>query len=381
MTILPPTATGTPFEHHTWEAFTAVTGPSHVSLDWVSHTQSLDNIDTTPETMAYSASHTPADALLQSPFILNTSAMCHISSIKSDFKALHPIALHPITSIGGAHVHATGLGSIELCIASGHKVVLEDVLYVPTSTIRLVSILCLNHSGGYTSSFNGNSCWVTNTAGATVLQGTIIESRHLFSLTLQSPHIGHICPTISENSTHYTARTPNLETWHQCLGHCNNEAIIDIACKNAVQDMHIDLSSTPPCCNHCILGKQTRLAVPKVQEGDKATCPLERVFIDLCGPMPCCLRSGHLYSMNIIDDFSSYTWSLPLRNKEEAASIFQSWHCAVENQSGHHLKILISDNGELISKSMQDWADLHGINHQRTAPYTSAHNGHAKHLH
>jgi len=85
--------------------------------------------------------------------------------------------------------------------------------------------------------------------------------------------------------------------------------------------------------------------------------------------------------MNIIDDFSSYTWSLPLRNKEEAASIFQSWHCAVENQSGHHLKILISDNGELISKSMQDWADLHGINHQRTAPYTSAHNGHAKHLH
>ncbi len=33
MTILPPTDTGTPFEHHTWEAFAAVTGPSCVSLD------------------------------------------------------------------------------------------------------------------------------------------------------------------------------------------------------------------------------------------------------------------------------------------------------------------------------------------------------------
>jgi transposase InsO family protein len=85
--------------------------------------------------------------------------------------------------------------------------------------------------------------------------------------------------------------------------------------------------------------------------------------------------------MNVIDNFSSFIWSLPLRNKEEAASVLQLWHRAVENQSGHHLKILVSDNGELISKSMQDWASLHGINHQRIAPYTSAHNGCAKRLH
>jgi hypothetical protein len=52
-----------------------------------------------------------------------------------------------------------------------------------------------------------------------------------------------------------------------------------------------------------------------------------------------------------------------LRNKEEVASILQLWHRAVENQSGHRLKILVSDNGELISKSMQDWASLHGIDH------------------
>jgi len=54
---------------------------------------------------------------------------------------------------------------------------------------------------------------------------------------------------------------------------------------------------------------------------------------------------------------------LPLRNKEEVASILQLWHHVVKNQSGHHLKILVSNNGELISKSMQDWASLHGINH------------------
>jgi hypothetical protein len=67
--------------------------------------------------------------------------------------------------------------------------------------------------------------------------------------------------------------------------------------------------------------------------------------------------------MNVIDNFLSYVWSLPLRNKEEAASIFQLWHHVVKNQSGHCLKILVSDNGELISNSMHEWASIHGVNH------------------
>ena len=145
--------------------------------------------------------------------------------------------------------------------------------------------------------------------------------------------------------------------------------------------MHIDLSSAPPRCNHCILGKQTRSSVPKPQEGERATRPLKRVFIDLCGPIPVHSHLGCLYSMNVIDDFLSYVWSLPLRSKEEAASVLQLWHRMVKNQSGHKLKILVSNNGKLISKLMQDWASLYGIDHQWTAPYTSAHNGHTECLH
>ena len=145
--------------------------------------------------------------------------------------------------------------------------------------------------------------------------------------------------------------------------------------------MCINLSSTPPQCNHCILGKQTQLPVPKVHEGEKATWPLGHVFIGLCGPMRYRSHSNHLYSMNLIDDFSSYAWSLPLRSKDEVAVILQTWHCAVENQSGQHLKILISNNGELISTTTQDWASLHGIDHQCTTLYISAYNGCAECLH
>jgi len=318
-----PDNSSTTFAHHSFEAFTAVYGPPHASLDWASHTRSTSGTDATPEPVAYSASRTPVNALDESPFILDTGATCHISPAKSDFRSLRPIAPHPITGIGGAHVHATGVSTIELCITTGHKVVLDDVLFVPTSTICLVSVLCLNRSGGYISSFDSNSCWVTNKAGAKVLMGTVLESRRLFGLSLRSPYMGHVHPSTPSNSAHYAARTPDLETWHRRLGHCNNDTIIDMARKTAVQGMRIDLSSSPPRCNHCILRKQTRSAVPKVREGKRATHPLERVYVDLCRPMPCRLRSGRLYSMNVIDDFSSYIWSLPLRSKEEVASILQ----------------------------------------------------------
>ena len=85
----------------------AMNGPSCVSLDWLSHMRLLDGIDTFPKPVTYLATHTPVDALVESPFILDTRAICHISPIKLDFKSLCPIAPYPITSIGGAQVHTT----------------------------------------------------------------------------------------------------------------------------------------------------------------------------------------------------------------------------------------------------------------------------------
>ena len=121
--------------------------------------------------------------------------------------------------------------------------------------------------------------------------------------------------------------------------------------------------------------------MPKVRENPKASHPLERVYMDLCGHMPCSSRSGCLYSMNITDDFLSYIWSLPLRNKGEAAIVLQNWHKHVTTQFDRPLKILVTDNGELVSNSMSSWCLSNGINHLVTAPYTSAQNGHAERVH
>lgn len=85
--------------------------------------------------------------------------------------------------------------------------------------------------------------------------------------------------------------------------------------------------------------------------------------------------------MNVIDDCSGYIWSVPLHSKAAAFPALQIWHKAVTVQTGKTLQILITYNGELVSNSMHKWCQSKGINHQLTAPYTSAHNGRAECLH
>jgi hypothetical protein len=154
-----------------------------------------------------------------------------------------------------------------------------------------------------------------------------------------------------------------------------------MARSGVAEGMPVDLSLTPPKCDHCILGKQTRSSVPKEREGGRAVRRLERVFVDLCGPMSIQSRSGRLYSMNVIDDYSSYVWSLPLKSKDEACPVFIAWHKAVSAQSNTRLCTVISDNGELVSRSFADYCASEGITHLTTAPHTSAQNGRAERLH
>ena len=363
-----------PYEYH---AFLAVTNPPQTSIDWSAYSQPVNQQDNTSAPTAFTASQQPALNLADKPFILDSGATSHISPVRSDFKTFCPIPPLPVNGMEGSSVYATGVGTIDLHTACGHKLSLTNVLYIPASCVRLISVLSLNKTANCTSHFDSNTCWITDQNNSVIARGTVSLSRNLFII----PHLSPLPPPSHSPSAFLANRTPNVETWHRRLGHCSTRTVIDMAKSSVVQGMPIDLSTSPPMCNPCVLGKQTRSSVPRVREGVRATRPFERVHLDLCGPMSIPSRSGRLYSMNVIDDFSSYVWSLPLKNKNEAASVFQWWHKAIQNLSNRHLSTLVTDNGELVSKAMSDYCLVNGITHLRTAPYTSAHNGRAERLH
>lgn len=84
--------------------------------------------------------------------------------------------------------------------------------------------------------------------------------------------------------------------------------------------------------------------------------------------------------MNIIDDYTSYPWSIPLKLKSDAFSKLRIWELARENET--RLKIgMYYNNGELKSDQMENWLASRGIGHQYTTPNTSAHIGQVERMH
>ena len=134
-------------------------------------------------------------------------------------------------------------------------------------------------------------------------------SNSLYVLNCSSACVTHAKSSSKTSKTFsalYAKCIPDVETWHKHLGHCNTRMIIDMARNKVAKGMPINLSFSSLKCDACILGKQTHSLVPKVRKGVRASLPLEHVYIDLCGPMPFASKTGHLYSMNVIDDHTGY---------------------------------------------------------------------------
>jgi ribosome-associated toxin RatA of RatAB toxin-antitoxin module len=268
------------------------------------------------------------------PFILDTSATCYISPEASNFKNIRSIPCHPVKGLCGSAVYATGIGDIKLHIAGSHTLKLIDTLYIPESTVCLISILTLNKSSNYTTHFDSDGCWVTNKSNTILICSILSSSKHLYILSTKTPYVQHHKQfKVPITATALYTRVPDIETWHRWLGHCNTQSIINMAKKGVTKGMPIDLSLLPANCHHCTIRKQSHSQISKIQEGVKADKCLGRVYVDICGPMAITSHARNMYALNMINDFSSYVWSVPLCSKADTCITLQTWHKAVTVQS------------------------------------------------
>ena len=76
-------------------------------------------------------------------------------------------------------------------------------------------------------------------------------------------------------------------------------------------------------CEHCILGKQHRLAFKS------AVCNTRRIFeyvhMNLWGPSKVPTHSGNKYFLSLLDDFSRKFWIYLLNIKDKAFEKFKNW--------------------------------------------------------
>ena len=86
--------------------------------------------------------------------------------------------------------------------------------------------------------------------------------------------------------------------------------------------------------------------------------------------------------LDIVDDFTSMSWSIPMKNKKEAFLAVQAWEKMHKNETGLKAgKYHTGFDGELNGMQMQAWLESQGIENEHSTPNMSAHIGKVKQMH
>ena len=333
-------------EYEGWFAFEE---EPKTTIDWSTHTKPSDVAAISEISPINQNSRTPI-SLNDIPFHVDTGSTIHISPEKSDFLTLKPTTARSVKGVGGSSITAIGMGSIKLHVVCSAYIILQNALYIPNATVHLISVSMLTCNNQAVAHFDKNSCWITNkSTSAIIAHGTLLPNKNLYSLALHSIHAEHA----------FTAQhTPDLKTLHRHLGHANHQTLKEMVSSGMIPGMPKDLHcEDPPKCEFCVLGKQTKTPVPKLCEvgpGHRATRRLEKVWVDLSGPHVR-LRTSNEYVMNIVNDYTSHIWSIPLKGKGDAFGELVTWERARELETGLKVGMYITDNGELKSNNMRNW--------------------------
>ena len=103
----------------------------------------------------------------------------------------------PVKGLFGSCVYAVGIGTIDLHLDAGSTLSLHDVLFVPASTIRLISIPSLYRGGKYTTHFDSDGCWVSDKSNEIVARLAFSPTWQLYSHITTNPCLSHSAPLTS----------------------------------------------------------------------------------------------------------------------------------------------------------------------------------------
>jgi hypothetical protein len=160
------------------------------------------------------------------------------------------------------------------------------------------------------------------------------------------------------------ASTNSTELWHRRLGHPGHDAMSHLS-----RQFAIPCNNASTVCHACQLGKHVRLPFSRSQT--ICATPFELIHCDLW-TSPVTSNSGFKYYLVIIDDFSHFMWTFPLRRKSETADILINFVAYIRTQFNLPLVSLQTDNGtEFVNSTLVEFLTRHGIHLRMLCPYTS----------
>jgi hypothetical protein len=177
------------------------------------------------------------------------------------------------------NLFASGIGDTSVNV-NGKTQHLSGCLFVPDISQQLVSLVRLIN-GSVMIKKENDLFTISDDNGQ-------LFSRYVLDNLLQVLYSQ--CPKAMVSST-----KPNHSTWHQRLGHPGNDVI---------KTMNLPQQTAEGLCEVCTCSKITLLPFPS--HFPSVTRPLERLHMDLVGPITPASVSGFKYFLTVVDQYSSF---------------------------------------------------------------------------
>lgn len=209
-----------------------------------------------------------------------------------------------------------GSGKVVLKTSENKRLVLKEVLYVPTMAKHLVSVSRLLEVGKLDVKFRSDVCIISSKSTKQVLATARLCDR-LYRLLLTN----QVGSTINIALHAMQGHVSQMMLWHARLNHVHEK-------KLKMLSLHPELYCKPitgitdlEFCDSCARGKIKQLPYAKHLSYQAAKL-LELVHTDLCGPISTASFGGALYFMPFVDHYSRMTHVYFLHKKSQALSKF-----------------------------------------------------------
>ena len=176
----------------------------------------------------------------------------------------------------------------------------------------------------------------------------------------------------SEADKSHKVSEHSVDTWHQRFGHIDPVAIGKLTAM--VTGMPTIKRSNLDRCKSCVLGKMMR--APFKDAVVRVTKPMQRVYMDICGPMKVQSIGGSKYFLPVTDEYTRFRKIYFMRKKSEALDHFKTYVQSAKNEMGKIPPAIRMDgSGEFTSMAFKKYLDDNGIRAELTVPYTPQEDG------
>jgi hypothetical protein len=220
---------------------------------------------------------------------------------------------------------------------------------------------------------NNNSCYIEFDPFGLAVKDLAMWNVIVRSNTSGPVYTLHLPTRIS--TPHVLTVVASASTWHHHLGHPGRDIISKLSSTSAIQ---CNKNDSDTLCHAYQPSHHTSL--PFHTSSSHTARPFDLIHCDLWASLILSIF-GYKYYLVVLDDFTHYLWTFPIRLKSDTFTTLCNFFSYVSIQFGSTIKTIQFNNGrEFDNSCTRSFLLSHGMLLWMSCPYTSPQNGKAERI-